>query len=213
MYPWGTAQFGGIVVLSFHNASEGIVFTQSWSKGNLSAFSWSFFDMFLMSYFEYFHEHVIEKMHAFGVKGPLIVQALAGCSSDPGTPEPMFYKLAINFTDLMHLNVDPGIWISPPYASPLRDVLNADAVTTKSLQMFLKKSCELLVNSLLLFGRATLERRIQPEVFLTHHQRNSEDDLYDDWNLPRTHQCELVENSKVKIEGALSTMEMVHSRQ
>ncbi|XP_068103895.1 antigen-presenting glycoprotein CD1d-like [Hyperolius riggenbachi] len=256
MYPWGTAQFGGIVILSFHNASEGIVFTQSWSKGNLSDFTWNVLDMLLINYFNEFHEHVIGKLQYFGVKvyevsdtneaveddydddddtamdvmwdrnrhddkgdssegesersSPLIVQALAGCSSDPGTQESKFFNLAVNGEDFVHLDVSQLIWKASPslYAPWINIILNADTVTTKTVQTFLTETCKKLAENLLLSGKAALERRIQPEVFFAHRHRNSEDELICMVTgfYPEPINVSLWKNSKVEIEEALSSV-------
>ncbi|XP_068103894.1 antigen-presenting glycoprotein CD1d-like [Hyperolius riggenbachi] len=205
MHPWGTAQFGGIVTHSFHNASEGIVFTQSWSKGNLSDLEWKFIDMALMNYIYYCHKHAITSLQAAGVKGPFTAQILAGCFSDPETTKLTFYKLALDGEDLLHLDVDQGIWISSPspLASRVREELSADKHAIKTIQVFLMGPCKLLANSLLFSGRPTLETRIQPEVFFVRRHRDSEDELICMVTgfYPEPINVTLWKNSKVEIGG------------
>lgn len=208
MYPWGTAQIGGIITLAFHNNSKEITFTQSWSKGNLSEFEWNFFQMVLINYANYVKKHIITKSQTAGLKGPFIVQALAGCPANSGESRGLFYKLALNGHDLLYLDVSLGIWVAEqPNATQIEHTLNEDPNSTTSIQRFLNTMCKHLASALLRSGKAKLEKKLQPEVFFFRHHIDSEDELVCMVTgfYPESINVSLWRNRKHRMDGTITT--------
>ncbi|XP_068105452.1 T-cell surface glycoprotein CD1c-like [Hyperolius riggenbachi] len=135
------------------------------------------------------------------------MQCMAGCSSDPETTGPMFYRVAFNGFNLVHIDVDRGVWISPPYASQIEDSLNSDPNSTNSILYFVKDSCKFMAGQLLLAGREALQRKIQPEVSFFWHHKESEDELIcmATGFYPEPINVSLWRGETHRIEGAVST--------
>ncbi|XP_077340608.1 T-cell surface glycoprotein CD1c2-like [Lithobates pipiens] len=208
IYPWGTAQIGGIITHAFHNNSKEITFTQSWSKGNLSEFEWDIFQMRLTNYFDYFKKHIIAKAQTAGMKGPFIVQCLTGCPANSGESLGMFYKLAFNGYNMVYLDVNLGIWVAEDAnATQLEYTLNKDHDSTKSIQFFLNVVCQPLASSLLWSGKAILKRKLQPEVSFFRHHRDSVDELVCMVTgfYPESINVSLWRNRKHRMDGTVTT--------
>ncbi|KAM4640607.1 antigen-presenting glycoprotein CD1d1-like isoform 1-T1 [Discoglossus pictus] len=169
MSVWASGMLRDIETHHIYNDTRMIVFKQSWSRGNISTLSWGIYNMFFVSYFRYFKKHTTHIMSGVGQKSPFIVQCQMGCTTDPEDKRSMYYKVALNGQEVVYLDVAHGIWIPSqhPNSSYIQEMMTEDKGSTRDIRNFLQTTCVLFANDLSVSGKEALEKKIQPQVFIS----------------------------------------------
>ncbi|XP_068105482.1 antigen-presenting glycoprotein CD1d-like [Hyperolius riggenbachi] len=157
-----------IEVLAAYNDTWLIVFKQSWSKGNFSETEWMFYNMFLSSYLYYLDIHVDEIGKEVGLKGAFTLQCWTECPSSADDIDGYSYRVAVDGVDLVYLNITERAWVAgnSPYSQAIREIMQKDPITLRSLENGLNKHCQSLAAAYATTGREAFSRKVQPQVYL-----------------------------------------------
>ncbi|EOA94116.1 T-cell surface glycoprotein CD1d, partial [Anas platyrhynchos] len=161
----GLGLVGDIKIGSLDRRTGDIHYHQPWLRPALPKGDWDVFESFVKSYLHDFNSLVQTLTKHTRVSYPFVFQSSISCKLEPNRTTRTFLAIAYEGEDLLQFHLKKGTWDRVPdneMSATAEHLLNNATTLNELIQVFFSVTCFDILERLIEYGRADLERQELP---------------------------------------------------
>uniref|UniRef100_A0A8B9SV52 Ig-like domain-containing protein n=1 Tax=Anas platyrhynchos TaxID=8839 RepID=A0A8B9SV52_ANAPL len=161
----GLGFMGDIKIGSLDSLTGDIHYYKTWLRSALSKGDWDVIESSIKSYLRDFNSLVQKLTNHIRMSYPFVFQTSRGCQLQPNGTTRSFFVIGYEGQDLIRFHMNKGTWDRVPdneMSATAEHLLNNATTLNELIQVFFSVTCFDILERLIEYGRADLERQEPP---------------------------------------------------